>query len=61
MLLLKLKFCLILMINNHIHGDNKNKILGGKLVEETIGVDKVKGEAEEGSTIKENNAHIAIK
>jgi len=49
------------MINNHIHGDNKNKILGGKLVEETIGVDKVKGEAEEGSTIKENSAHIAIK
>jgi len=40
---------------------NKTKILGSKLVEETIGVDRTKGEVEEGSTIKENIAHIVIK
>jgi len=42
-------------------GDNKNNILRNKMVEEIIGVDKVKGEAEEDSIVKENNAHIVIK
>jgi len=61
LILLKQKICLILLTNNHTYGYNKNNILGSKLVEETIDVDRVKGEVEEGSIMKDDSVHIVIK
>jgi len=49
------------LTNNHTYGYNKNNILGSKLVEETIDVDRVKGEVEEGPIMKDDSVHIVIK
>jgi len=60
-ILTKTKILFHFVDTNHIHRDNKIKVIRSKLEEEIIGVDRIKKEVEKCSTIKENSAPLVTK